>query len=261
MPATKTPTVPALERGLNLLEVIARSRSGLTFSQLARSFDFPKSSIHCLLITFERLGYLHRSKSTGRYVCGTQLVRLANLALDGFAIREEAAPLLRELAEHTGLTAHLAILEGNEAMLVGKVSLIGGQHVPTWVGKRIDVHCTSLGKSLIAYLPEPQVDEIIRQRGLLRHNENTISSAKKLKDDLTATRLRGYAIDDQEKEIGMRCIGVPVFQAGGRVVAAVSVSGRIADIDVETSPEILAALRDTAQALARRLDWFAIAAT
>lgn len=255
MPATKTPTVPALERGLGVLEAVAKSKNGLTFSQLARSLDFPKSSVHCLLVTFERLGYLHRSKSTGRYVCGTQLVRLANLALEGFAIRDEAAPLLRGLAERTGLTAHLAILEGNEAMLVAKVSLIGGQHVPTWVGKRIDVHCTSLGKSLIAYLPESQVDDIVRQKGLLRHNENTISSAKKLKDDLIATRVRGYAIDDEEEEIGMRCVGVPVFRSSGRVIAAVSVSGRIEDIDVETCPDILAALRDTAQALSRSVDW------
>jgi DNA-binding IclR family transcriptional regulator len=250
MPAVKTPSVPALDRGLTVLELIAKSKSGLTFSQLARSLDFPASSIHCLLLTFERRGYLYRSEATGRYMCGMKLVRIANTAMEGITLRETASPLLRDLCMRTGLTVHMAIRERNDVMLIAKVSSVGGQHVSTWIGKRIDVHCTSLGKCLIAYLPESEIDEIIREHGLLRHNENTISSAKRLKLDLEKARARGYAIDDQEEEIGMCCIGAPVFDANGDVIAAVSISGTTVQIDLENCKELVEAVQQTARAIA-----------
>jgi DNA-binding IclR family transcriptional regulator len=174
MRAEKTPSVPALVRGLAILERVARSRRGLTFAQLTRHFDFPKSSVHTLLVTFEREGYLVRDDETGRYVAGAKLVNIANMTLDGVVLREKAAPLLHDLARDTGLTAHLAVLDHDEVILVAKVDRPGPQRVATWVGKRMDVHCTSLGKCLIAHLPEDEPDRIIRERGLLRHNENTI---------------------------------------------------------------------------------------
>jgi DNA-binding IclR family transcriptional regulator len=250
MQAVKTPSVPALERGLAVLELIAKSKSGLTFSQLARSLNYPASSIHCLLLTFLRQGYLHRSETTGRYMCGLKLVRIANMALDGITLREKASPLLRDLCQRTGLTAHLAVRERNEAMVIAKVASVAGQHVATWIGKRIDVHCTSLGKCLVAYLPESEVDELIRTHGLLRHNENTISSPKKLKQELERTRVRGYAIDDQEEEIGMCCIGAPVFDASGTVIGAVSVSGTTLQIDLENCRPLVDAVIEAAAAIA-----------
>jgi DNA-binding IclR family transcriptional regulator len=255
MAAIKTPLVPALDRGLTILEMVSKSRSGLTFSQLARRLDFPKSSIHSILVTFERLGYLHRSETTGRYACGMKLAEIANMAFDGTGMREKASPLLRSLSERTGLTVHLAILEGQEATLIAKAATVAGQHVATWAGKRLDVHCTSLGKCLIAYLEEPQIDEIIRRRGLLRHNENTIRSARKLKEDLERTRARGFALDDQEEEIGMRCVGAPVFNADGRVIAAVSLSATVEQIGPENQKELITELQHTAVAISDRLGW------
>lgn len=253
MPAPKTPSVPALERGLAVLEMIANSKSGLTFSQVARSLDYPASSIHCLLLTFERQGYLYRSTTTGRYMCGMKLVRIANMAPVGMVLREKARPLLRDLCERTGLTVHMAIRERNEARLIAKVSSIDGRHIATWIGKRMDVHCTSLGKCTIAYVPESELDELIREHGLLRHNENTIVSAKKLKQDLEKTRVRGYAIDDQEEEIGMCCIGAPVFDPEGNAVAAVSVSGTALQIDLANYLELVEAVQQTGRAISSAL--------
>jgi DNA-binding IclR family transcriptional regulator len=250
MPAAKTPSVPALERGLAMLEIIARSKNGLTFSQVAKALNYPASSIHCLLLTFERQGYLCRSEITGRYMCSMKLVRIASMALDGVILRERASPLLRDLCASTGLTVHLAVRERNEAMVIAKVSSMGGQNIATWIGKRIDVHCTSLGKCLIAYLPEDEIDELTRKHGLLRHNENTISSPKKLKQELEKTRTLGYAIDNQEEEIGVCCLGAPVFSPDGAVVAAVSVSGTVSQIDFDNCEALIEAVRQTAKAIA-----------
>lgn len=256
MTAVKTPSVPALERGLAILELVANSRSGLTFSQISRQLDFPKSSIHCMLLTFEREGYLRRSEDTGRFFCGTKLVRLANNAMQGAILRERAAPVLRTLMDHTGMTVHMAILETGAAMLIAKVERIGSHKVATWVGKRIDVHCTSLGKCLIAKVPESEVERLISEHGMLRHNENTIVSVVRLKQELAKVRQQGWAIDDEEEEIGFRCIGAPVLNAAGDAIAAISISGTVEQIRNENSASLVQQVTRAAAELSERLAVF-----
>lgn len=255
MPASKTPSVPALRRGLAIVELVVNSKSGLTFSQLARHFDFPKSSVHCLVLTLEREGYLQRDKDTGRYMSGLKLVSIANVALEGILLREKAAPLLRALVASTGMTVHMAILDHDEVVVVAKLDRPGVHRVATWIGKHVDLHCTSLGKCLIARLPEDDLDRLVGQRGLLRHNENTIVSPVRLKEALARIRALGYAMDDEEEEIGVRCIGAPVWNRDGRVVAAVSVTGTTTRITEDTCDELAGHVKETALAISRRLGY------
>ena len=255
MRATKTPSVPALQRGLAILERIANSRRGLTFAQLARFFEFPKSSVHTLVLTLEREGYLQRDDATGRYMTGRKLVHIAGMTLDGLVVRERAAPLLRTLVADTGMTAHLAVLDRHEVTVVAKVDRPGVHRIATWVGKRMDVHCTSLGKCLVAHLPDEQVDRLINDRGLLRHNEHTIVSPERLKQELARTRAIGYAVDDEEEELGGRCVGAPVWDRDGRVVAAVSVAGGIDQINADTLATIAAQVMAAAMAISKELGY------
>ena len=253
MRASKTPSVPALSRGLAILERIAKSRRGLTFAQLTRHFGFPKSSVHTLLLTFEREGYLQRDPATGRYMTGMKLVNIASMTIDGVVLRDKAAPLLQALAAETAMTAHLAVLDREEVALVAKVERPGRDRVATWIGKRVDVHCTSLGKSLLAYLPDEEVDRLIGERGLLRHNENTIVSPLRLKEELARTRAVGYAMDNEEEEIGMRCIGAPIWNWDAHVVAAVSVTGSTRVINADTFEQIAGQVKRTALGISRQL--------
>ncbi len=253
MTALKTPSVPALERGLRLLEVVAKSRHGQTFSQLTRQLDYPKSSIHTLLITLERLGYLQRLESSGRYVAGLNLVRMASAASQGITLRLKAGPVLCELTQRTGLTTHMAILEGKEAVLVAKVEPFGTTPVATWIGKRIDYHCTSLGKALIAWLNEDEVDQLVKEHRMLRHNEHTISSMARLRQELLRVRQLGYSVDDEEEELGFRCVGAPVTGASGEVEAAVSIVGTLEQIAVEDIPRLGSLVQEAAFDMSRRL--------
>ena len=248
--APKTQSVPALERALLILEYLAKSRHGATLSQLSRKLELPKSTSHALLLTFERCGYVHRDEQTGRYRLGTRLYALANMALSGISLRDQAAPFLQKLMRDTGLTVHLAILEQGEAVLIDRVEP-PGVHVSTWVGKRMGLHCTALGKALIAHLPEAQVEEMVRRQGLLRHNENTIASLKKLRQACDLVQQSGYAVDDEEEEIGIRCIGTPVFNGRGDVVAAISVSG--STTQVENVAALAVRVQETALAVSRHL--------
>jgi DNA-binding IclR family transcriptional regulator len=261
MSAQRTRSAPALDRALTILELLADSKFGLSLPELVEKTSLPKSSVHCLLITLERRCYLRRHNRTGRYLCGLKLLSLANTALSGIPIRELAAAHLRWLMDSIGLTVHLAILEKDEVILLSKQEPPGISHLATWIGKRMDIHCTGLGKALIAHLPEQTIERIIREHGLPRHNDQTLSSSRKLKADLALTVARGYSIDNEEDEVGMLCIGAPIFDPLGTPVAAVSISGtteqimpsnleQLAELVKRTAAKIQELLKETSAAAA-----------
>jgi len=251
MPAVKTRTVPALHKALGILELLTVSRSGSTLPELVAQSGLAKSSAHYLLVTLERDGYVSRSERTGRYLLGMKLFRLANSVLNGLSVRQRAAAHLFGLSMRTGLTAHFAILEQNEAVLICKQEAPGGTRVATWVGKRMDLHCTAIGKAILGFLPADEVQNIIRERGLARHNENTIATPRRLYEELSRVTKVGYAIDDEEDELGWRCVGVPVFGPAGRPVAAIGVAGPTSELPAESLPLLASELRQTAKAISR----------
>jgi len=248
--AEKTQSVPALERGLSILECLSKSKCGLTLTQLAAQLELPKSSVHCLLLTFERHDYLYRDARSGRYRLGLRLCDLADAALSGCALRDQAMPYLNQLRDATQLTCHMAVLEQEEVVLIAKAEGLGSR-VNTWLGKRMDIHCTALGKSLAAYLPADELETLVRRRGMLRHNDNTIASLKKLKEELERVRRLGYSIDDEEEEIGTRCIGVPVLHTEYHPVAAISLSGTTSQINDANVDPLIAELKIKAAAIAQ----------
>ena len=154
---------------------------------------------------------------------------LANRSLPCLGVCRTAAPFLRRLMQRTGLTVHLGVLSQNEVVLIDRVAPGFGQQMATWVGKRMPIHCTGLGKALMAFLPSEQIEFRIKQ-GLIRYNDNTIVSARKLKEELLKTKLRGFALDDEEETVGLRCIGVPLFDQTDQAVAAISVVGTLAQL-------------------------------
>jgi len=234
---------------------VGQSKRGLRLAEVAEQGSMPRSSAHCLLLTLERRGYLHRHEKSGRYMFGLKLFSLASYAINGLEVRELAAPHLAALMQQTGLTVHMAILEQHEPVLVSKVDAPGIFRLATWMGKRMDFHCTAVGKAIAAFLPEERLDELISVRGLPRHNENTIVSGRKLKLQLQQVRKCGHALDDEEEEIGLRCIGVPIFNHEARVVAAISVSGTTVQIHTDNLSMLAERVKATATAISSTLGY------
>lgn len=235
MASLKTASPPAVDRALAILEELARSNRGLRLPEIAHKLGMPKSSAHSVLVALERRGYLQRNDSNGRYLFGTKIFTLANLALSGTTLRQLAHPILTELMRRTGLMVHMAILDRDQAVLIEQ---IGPPHLPapmTWLGKRFDLHCTALGKALAAWEPETQWDRLIREHTLPRHNDNTICSPKGFLEELARTRQRGYAVDDEEVDLGVRCLAVPVLSRSNEAVAAISLSGSTSEINEGTA--------------------------
>src|SRR3954451_11629396 len=136
-PAPATQSVPALEKALVILQLLATSRSGLSLQEIVQKTGLARSSVHCILVTLQRQDFLYRNESTSRYMFGLKLFSLANMALSGLKLKDQAAPFLYSLMHQTQLTVHLAILERNEALLVAKVDAPGIVRLATWLGKRM----------------------------------------------------------------------------------------------------------------------------
>ncbi len=140
-------SVPSVGRAMMILELLAQSQRGLTLSDVSRRLGIPKSSAHVLVKTLEAMGYLKSSKSNGRYCFGLKLVSLSNTALENLDMREQARPYLQQLMLRTGLTVHLAILEGAEAVIIEKVEAPGMLRLATWVGRRLDANSSGVRES------------------------------------------------------------------------------------------------------------------
>jgi DNA-binding IclR family transcriptional regulator len=242
-----------VERALDIFELLASSRVGLTLSDLSQSLGVPKSSVHYLLNTLQSRGYVNRNETSKRLLLGLKILTLSNAALGGIELRRHAAPHLRRLMEKSGLTVHLAVLEGDEAVLVDKVEPPGVARIATWVGKRMDLHCSAVGKAIMAYLPEEQVDRLAHDRGFTRYNENTLVARRRIVEEIDRIRKRGYAIEDEEGEIGFRCVGCPIFDREGRITAAVSVAGTTSQITSEKGARLSEHVKETAAAISQSI--------
>jgi DNA-binding IclR family transcriptional regulator len=167
-----------------------------------------------------------------------QLISLSRSALENLDLREEAKPFLRSLMQESGLTVHMAVLERDEAVIIEKVEASGLVRLASWIGRRLDPNCTGVGKALLAFLPEDELNRLLESTVFARHNSRTITSKSALRRELLRVRQSGYALDDEEDEPGLRCLGAPVFDQNGRAVAAISVAGTTTQIAIDRVPSL-----------------------
>jgi DNA-binding IclR family transcriptional regulator len=253
MAGTEASPATAVERALNILEASAQRREGLTNSEISRKLDIPKSSASYILRTLERRGYLRRDAESGRYRLGLKILSLGGDAQGNLDIADVALPLMRALGEKIRLTVHLAVLDQGEAVYVLKVEAPGFFKVNTWVGRRMFLHSTSVGKCLMAWLPRQDVEAVVKQRGLKKRTPKTITTVTKLLAELERVKQTGYAVDDEENSLGARCLGAPIFDAMGNVAAAIGASGTLTQVDELNMPRMIEALKETARRVTRQL--------
>lgn len=253
MPVLDSSPATAVERALNILEAAAHRRDGLTNSEISRKLCIPKSSASYILRTLERRGYLRRDRESGRYRLGLKILSLGGAAQANLDIADVALPFMRALEEKIHMTVHLAVLDQGEAVYIEKVEAPGFFKVNTWVGRRMFLHSTSVGKCVLAWLPKHEVEALVRQQGLKKRTPKTIITMSKLLADLEQVKLEGYAVDDEENSLGARCLGAPVFDVTGNVVAALGASGTLSQVDEASMPRLTEAVKEAARRISRQL--------
>jgi DNA-binding IclR family transcriptional regulator len=220
--------VPALFPGFAILDLIA-ANPGLDFTAVHSKLGLPKSSTHNLLSSLCKLGAL-RLQVGKTYTLGLKLAELGNFAAGERFIEAMALPLLRRLGAELYLTCHLGVREGREAVYLSKVQCDHPIKVDSWVGKRFSLHCSALGKVLLAWLPAADLDRALAEIEWRKNTDKTITNPAEMKRHLAAVRDCGWAIDDEENVPEIRCIAAPIFDRRGRVAAAVSAVGTVLQV-------------------------------
>jgi DNA-binding IclR family transcriptional regulator len=216
--------VQVLDRALAILDTLSAQGPDLSLGEVSDKLDLHKSTTHRLMMVLERHKLIERNSVNGRYRLGLKLFELGTRAISQLDLRERARPFLEKLVLETSETVHLCILDDSEVVYLDKVEPVRSIRMATSVGRRNPAHCTAVGKAIMAYLSEAQVEEIIRKQGMKAMTANTITSLVELKKELKAVRERGYAIDNEEIEEGVRCVGCVVRNFSGEPLAAISVS-------------------------------------
>jgi len=212
--------VQSIERAFELLELMADAGGEVALSDLAEASGLPLPTIHRIMRTLVASGYA-RQQPSRRYSLGPRLIRLGETA--SRALGSWARPYLAELTEATGETSNMAVLDGDQVVYVSQVPSQHSMRMFTEVGRRVDAHATAVGKAVMANLSDDAVAQMLNRTGMRPQTERTISTVAAMQDELTRVRNQGYAVDDGEQEVGVRCYAVAV--PGAPAGAAISISG------------------------------------
>lgn len=250
--------VPAVERAIFILQLLSQEPEGLTISQIAQKIAIAKSTVFTILTTLDMYGMVERVEDTGRYQLGIELFTLGSSVIERLDVRSRAYPILKRLAQQTQLTTHLGIIDEDEVIYIEKLEGQGPIQISSAVGRRMGVHCTSLGKAILAQWPEEKLQSLLTRRPLAQRTPNTITSIPQLQENLARTKERGYAFDDEENELGIRCLGAPIFNHRGEAVYAVSISGPRDRVSLDTVEQLGEKLKLAANEISQAIGFITV---
>jgi IclR family transcriptional regulator, acetate operon repressor len=236
-PKARTGSVQSIERAFSLLELMADAGGTFALSQLANQSGLPLPTIHRLLRTLVDLGYI-RQESSRQYVLGPRLIRLGDASSRMLSVW--ARPHLARLVDELGESANLAMLDGDEIVYVAQAQSRHSMRMFTEVGRRVEPHCTAVGKAIMAHMPIDEVREILKRSGMPRHTDTTITDPDEFAAQLAWSAEHGYAIDEGEQETGVRCVAVDIPDTASRLALSVSgPAGRVTDELIERAVPLL----------------------
>jgi DNA-binding IclR family transcriptional regulator len=228
----------SVEKALRIIESFDLDRPEISASELVESLQIPKVSVYRFLRFLTKNGFISHNRQTKKYRLGLKIFELGSIVLKNFDFREVAFPLITELSNRSGETVHLGVLDNQQVVSIESVESNQTLRISMPVGKRVYLHSTGVGKAILASLSDEEIKEIVRQKGLPRFTENTIADADQLLKEIQTIRTRGYAIDNEENEPGVRCIAAPVVDPNQRFVASISVSGPSVRVSRKRIPEL-----------------------
>lgn len=240
------PIIQAVERALKILDLFDEHETELKITDISERMGLHKSTVHSLLKTLQVHGYIDQNAENGKYKLGMKLFERGNFVLQGLDIRQIAKKYLLDLSSITGQTTHLVLLDGKEGVYIDKVE--GPQAVILYsrIGRRIPVHSSAVGKALVAFSREDEIQRILKDYIYVTHTDRTIRSEQEFLDELANVRKVGHAMDTEENEPGVRCVAVPIFDHKGQPAAAISLSTLISRVNDEKLQEYISMLKKAA---------------
>ncbi|HIE44179.1 MAG TPA: IclR family transcriptional regulator, partial [Candidatus Omnitrophica bacterium] len=218
--------IPALDRGLNILELLASEKRELGFNEILDKTGIPKPSLSRILRTLVARGYLKQSRLNKKYWLGSKLLVVGSIILDHLELREIARPYLKKLVEETGETAELGILDEGKLLYIDKMESTESIRLFARIGSRYsNLHASATGKVFLAYFSNEELESFLKNNGLPKITEETITNPSSLRKELSEIRREGYAFDDQEVRLGVRRIATPIFDHREKLAGVIGIAG------------------------------------
>ena len=236
----------SLTRALNLLERLSETPTGLNLTDLSYQLGMPTATVHRLLNTFEEFDFVEQDEEQGLWFVGLKAFTVGNSFLHRRDFVASARPHMHTLVEQCGETVNLGVIDNGEAVFISQVESREVMRMIVRLGSRSPIHASGVGKALLANMPEQQLTGILQQRGLARYTEHSIDNPAQLRDELQQIRQLGYALDDEEHAIGLRCVASAIFDENGQALAAISLSGPKARVTDSRLDELGIAVRHSA---------------
>lgn len=250
--------VQSVERALVLLDALAEHNNGLTLTELSELVNLHASTAYRLLATMLKHGYVRQDSRSKAYRLGFRLLRVGQAANEQLDLRDEVIVDLEALAQDVQELANLVIPNGNQATYIAQVNGREGRsgvQMFTQLGANVPLCCTAVGKCILAYLPEDERAQILKEEDFQKFTPHTITSVQELQDELAQARCNGWAIDDEERELGVRCVASPVWDGTAKVIAAVGISGPTGRVTPDRIEILGETVLRTARAISRRLGY------
>ncbi|SFO93301.1 IclR family transcriptional regulator [Salibacterium halotolerans] len=249
------PIIQSVDRALQILDLFDDNETELKITDISERLHLHKSTVHSLLKTLEKHQYIEQTGESGKYSLGMKLFERGNYVIRSRDIRATARDYLYELSQKTNQTVHLVIQDGREGVYIDKVESTSATILYSRIGRRIPLHCSGVGKVLVAFQPDEEITAFLKDYHFVRQTEHTITDAASFWAEIRKVREQGYAEDREENEPGVRCAAVPIYDHNGRVAAALSISTLIVRTSEEEMSHYIEQLKETAAALSKKLGY------
>jgi IclR family KDG regulon transcriptional repressor len=243
-------------RAVQIIEYLSLSSDQPSIRSMARALGCGASTLHRYLATYKGLGYVRQNQVTGRYELTLKFAWLASKVMENLEVSQAGHPLMEDLTRITGQTTHLAVLENEEMVYVAKIDGNEAVNMRSRIGSRAFVHSTAAGKAMLAFLSRERRREIVQRLKLVQLTPRTVVSKQQLSHELDLIAKRGYAIDDEENEVGIRCVGAPILDIAGEVAGGLSISGWTLTMTLERAHALAPEVVRVAQLISRELGWY-----
>lgn len=248
-------SVQSIDRTFDILELMARQDRGMTLTEIAEQIDLPKSTVHRLLAVLRERNYIEKNDSSSIYRLGLEFIELCSGLLNSLELKTEAQPDLRRLSLQTGQVVFLAIEQEGELVYIDKIDKFNEIRSYCFIGQRRPLYCTALGKALLTGRSNEEIRELIDEEQMTPYTEHTLTSLSALIEDVAQSRSRGYAIDNEEVELGMRCVAAAIKDYRNMVIAAVSTSWDLEQYEEDMTNRNARFVQEAARAISLRMGY------
>jgi DNA-binding IclR family transcriptional regulator len=238
--------IQSVERAADVLELFLTTPAELSVKEISQELALSKSTVHGIIKTLEHRGYLEQNPNDLKYRLGMKLFELGIAVENQLDVGKIARPIIESLVAELKETVHLVVLQRDEVIYIEKVEGPQTLRISSQVGKRAPIHCTGVGKAILAFQEDAEIDRILSTTALEPYTEYTLTDKEEIKKQLKTIQQKGFSVDDEEIELGLRCVAAPIFNHQGKAIASVSCAAPTMRLEDEQLSKVIQGIKQAA---------------